>query len=80
MTMDDGTAVVTPIPASVLPGARWQPDVGPEARGVVERKLLGSAGEAVLDAAASILARGALPEEAHDPVTGLVVGVPRQRL
>ena len=74
VTMDDGAAIVTPLPAVALAGARWQPNVGPEARGLVERKLPGPAGEAVLDAAVSILARGASPVEAHDHVTGLVVG------
>ncbi len=72
--MDDETAVVTPLPVAALPGARWQPNVGPEAQGLVDRKLPGQAGEAVLDAAASILARGASPIEANDHVTGLVVG------
>lgn len=72
--MDDGTAVVTPLPATVLPGARWQPSIGPEARGLVERKLPRQAGEAVLDAAASILARGVSPARPNEHVTGLVVG------
>ncbi len=74
MTVDDGTAVVTPLSAATQPGARWQPNVGPEAQGLMERKLPGPAGEAVLDAAASILAHGVSPVEAHDHVTGLVVG------
>ena len=72
--MDEGTAVVTPLLAAQVPGARWQPNIGPEAQGLVERKLPGAAGEAVLDAAASILARGVSPAQPDDHVTGLVVG------
>ena len=74
MPINDGTAIVTPLPTAAPDGARWQPTVGPEAQGVVERKGLSQAGELVLDAAASILARGVPPAHANDHVTGLVVG------
>ena len=74
MTINDGTAIVTPLPTAAPHGARWQPTVGPEAQGVVGRKGLSQAGELVLDAAASILARGVPPAHANDHVTGLVVG------
>lgn len=75
MSEDDTTAVVTPMPAAYVSGAHWQPVVGPEARGVVERKRLPrEAGEMVIEAAASILARGANPSEQATHQTGLVVG------
>lgn len=75
MSADDPTAVVTPVPFAQVPGARWQPAVGPEARGVVDRKQLPrEAGEAVIEAAASILARGVNPNERENHQTGLVVG------
>lgn len=75
MTVDETAAVVTPMmPAGVL-GAQWQPVIGSEARGVVDRKRLpGDAGEAVIDAAASILARGVDPSAPQYQRTGLVVG------
>ena len=72
--MDDGTVIVTPFTAVVLPGARWQPNVGPEARRLIETKLPGRVGEEVLDAATLILGRGISPAQPIDHVTGLVVG------
>lgn len=74
MTTNDGTAVITPLPTAAPHSTRWQPTVGPEAQGVVERKGLAQAGGPVLDAAASILARGVPPAHPNDHVTGLVVG------
>ena len=75
MTVEQPTTVVTPTPTTHVPGAQWQPLVGSEARGVVERKRLPrEAGEAVIEAAASILARGACPTAVQDHRTGLVVG------
>jgi len=75
VSTDDTAAVVTPIPTAPVPGARWQPAVGLEARGVVERKRLPrEAGDAVIEAAASILARGVNPSERATYQTGLVVG------
>ena len=75
MTADNTTVVVTPITSTQAPGARWQPIVGPEARGVVDRKQLPEdAGEAIIDAAASILSRGVEPNENQNCQTGLVVG------
>ncbi|MDE0371280.1 MAG: hypothetical protein OXI73_01860 [Rhodospirillales bacterium] len=75
MTADHPITVVTPIPTTHVPVAQWQPAVGPEARGVVERKRLPrEAGEAVIEAAASILARGTHPTSPQDDRTGLVVG------
>ena len=74
MTDEDDAAIVTPLAAAQLPGARWQPIVGPEARTLVEHKLPAPSREIVLDAATSIIARGAPPRQAIDHVTGLVVG------
>ncbi|HED12884.1 MAG TPA: alpha-1,4 polygalactosaminidase [Gammaproteobacteria bacterium] len=75
MNDEDSTAIVTPLDTRKLaPGANWQPEIGAEARGIVERKLPGGAGDAVLDAAASILGRGVSPGQANDQKTGLVVG------
>ena len=75
MAVDETTAVVTPIAPVRVPGARWQPEVGPEARSVVERKQLpADAGEAIIEAAAAILARGANPTQNQSQQTGLVVG------
>ena len=77
MTAEEPTAIVTPLTASLaqVPGARWQPTIGTEARGVVDRKQLpGNAGEAVIEAAAAILARGVNPREPASRRTGLVVG------
>ena len=67
--------VVAPLRSNVLPGARWQPNVGPEARGVIDRKNLDLiAGDAIIESASSILARGAAPGEHQIERTGLVVG------
>ena len=75
MTSNEPTTVVTPVPIAHILGARWQPVVGPEARSVVDRKQLPrQAGEAVIEAAASILARGVHPNELQIHRTGLVVG------
>ena len=75
MTAEQPTTVVTPMPQTQVPGAQWQPLVGPEARGVVVRKQLArESGEAVIEAAASILARGAHLTGMHNHRTGLVVG------
>ena len=73
-TSDDGTVTVTPLPTTPAHGVRWLPVVSPEAQGVVDRKGLTQEGGRVLDAAASILARGVPPEHLSDHVTGLVVG------
>ncbi len=75
MSADDTTTVVTPMSTAQVPGALWQPIVGPEARGVVDRKRLPTeAGEVVIEAAASILARGVNPNQQGSHQTGLVVG------
>ena len=75
MTAEQSTTVVTPMPQTHVPGAQWQPLVGPEARGVVVRKrLTRETGEAVIEAATSILARGAHLTGMHNQRTGLVVG------
>lgn len=66
--------VVTPITTVQLPGATWQPIVGREARDLVKRKQLKAEGQAVIESAASILARGVAPTERHGHKTGLVVG------
>ncbi|MBN67298.1 MAG: alpha-1,4 polygalactosaminidase [Rickettsiales bacterium] len=69
------TAIVTPIPSSRTSSARWQPVIGPEARGIIDRKQLpADAGQGVLDAAASVLGRGADPRSPLSERTGLVVG------
>lgn len=73
--MNDTTAVVTPLSTPPIPGAHWQPQIGAEATGVVERKQLpADARTAVLEAAASILSRGVSPYDPRDHTTGLVVG------
>lgn len=75
VAMNDDTTVVTPLrPAQLPPGAQWQPNIGPEAQGLVERKLTGHAGDPVLDAASLVLARGISPIQRGRHVTGLVVG------
>lgn len=75
MTAGDHTVVVTPITEPPAPGATWQPQIGPEATGVVDRKQLpADARDAVLEAAASILSRGVNPHAPQDHTTGLVVG------
>lgn len=75
MTVEQSTTVVTPIATAQVPGAQWQPVVGSEARGVVERKRLPrEVGDAVIEAAASILARGTRPTGLPSHRTGLVVG------
>ena len=75
MTAEQPTTVVTPIATTHVPAAQWLPIVGPEARGVVERKRISrEAGEAVIEAAVSILARGARPTGVRNHRTGLVVG------
>ena len=71
----DEPIVVTPQPtASLPPGACWQPRIGDEAQGLIDRKLLGPEGKAVLAAAASILGCGVSPGQSNGQVAGLVVG------
>ena len=53
---------------------RWTPRIGPESRALIQRKLPGVAGDTVLGAAATILARGVSPEETELTIPGLVVG------
>ena len=74
MVTDGDPAIVTPIPAPTTPGAKWQPHIGQEAHALVGRQLAPQAGEAVLDAATSILSRGVSPAQPAEQVTGLVVG------
>ena len=76
MSVDDTVAVVTPISTNQVPAALWQPVVGPEVRGVVDRKQLpADAGEVVINSAVSILARGIDPScHQNYQRTGLVVG------
>lgn len=75
MRLDDNTAVVTPLGTPAAPGANWQPEIGPEATGLVDRKQLpGDGRDAVLETAASILSRGVNPKAPQDHSTGLVVG------
>ena len=75
MIDEQSTTVVTPMPTTHIPGAQWQPVVGIEARGVIDKKGLSrEAGGAVVEAAASILARGVCPTALRDYRTGLVVG------
>ena len=71
----DEPIVVTPQPtASLPPGACWQPRIGDEAQGLIDRKLPGPEGKAVLAAAASILGCGVSPGQSNGQVAGLVVG------
>ena len=75
MPPNETSAVVTPMDAQQVPGAQWQPSVGDEARGVVGRTgLPARVGDAVIDAAASILARGVDPSSGESQRSGLVVG------
>ena len=75
MSSTESTKIIEPVSVAHIPGARWQPFVGHEALGVVDRKQLpGKAGEKVLEAAASILSRGLNPETNDECHTGLVVG------
>jgi hypothetical protein len=64
---------VTPLAAPVRPGARWQPIIGVEAQGVVE-KLPRGARDQVLESAASILSKGVPPSAEQGQAIGLVVG------
>ncbi len=75
MATGPSNVVVTRMLTNGLPGARWQPNVGPEAKGVIERKNLDPVeGEAVIESASSILSRGVKPSERLVKRTGLVVG------
>lgn len=75
MTVDPSTTVVTPILSPRVHNAEWHPVVGQEARGVVDRKQLPrETSDAVIEAAASILARGLNPNGSEGHQTGLVVG------
>lgn len=69
----DRTAIVTPLATAMRPGAQWQPAIGDEAQGVVE-KLPREARDPVLQSAASILSKGAPPTAGAGHETGLVVG------
>ncbi|RWK96636.1 MAG: hypothetical protein EOR45_24105 [Mesorhizobium sp.] len=73
--MSDSQAVVIPIQRNLQPGARWQPEVGEEARDLVARKLGHESQETqdqLLESAASILSKSANPHAGRE--TGLVVG------
>lgn len=73
MTSPNGTTVVTPI--SRPNAAGWQPIVGNEAQGLIQRKQLPlDASAAVRDSAVSILSKGISPLGASNESTGLVVG------
>lgn len=75
--MSDGQAVVIPIQRNLQPGARWQPEVGEEARDLVARKLGHESQETqnqLLESAASILSKSASPHDVEGRETGLVVG------
>ena len=75
MTDDNTTVVVTPIISTQVPEVRWRPAIGVEAQRVANRKQLPEdVGEAIIEAAASILSRGVDPNENEDRQTGLVVG------
>ena len=75
MSVETSNLIVTPLSSNGLPGARWQPNVGFEARGVIDRKNLDPIeGEAVIESAASILSRGVEPGDCSVERTGLVVG------
>lgn len=77
--MTQNTATVTPISSPQVPGARWQPFIGDEARnlinGIVNKGILTrESADQILNTAASILARGADPTTRRGQETGLVVG------
>ena len=76
MGVDKATAVVTPISTARGRVAPWQPTIGLETKDVIDRKQLPTdAGEVVIDAAVSILARGVDPRDCQNyQRTGLVVG------
>lgn len=71
------SAVIIPLPAALRPGANWNPTIGEEARDLVARKLPNEPSEtreALLESAASILAKSVNPAAAEGRETGLVVG------
>jgi hypothetical protein len=75
MTVSGHAAIVTPMSEPSSPDATWQPQIGPEGTGVLDRKTLpAEARDAILQAAASILSRGVSPHAPQDHTTGLVVG------
>lgn len=69
------STLATPVAIARLPTKRWQPMVGVEAHGVLNRKQLPEGADgAVIGTAVSILSRGMDPEEGPNCQTGLVVG------
>jgi hypothetical protein len=73
--MNYDTAVITPLGPPEAADADWQPQIGPEASGVIDRKQLPlDARGAVLEAAITILQRGVNPAAPRAHTTGLVVG------
>lgn len=75
VSSDSNPTIVTPANVPPAPGRYWQPVIGSEARGLVDRKRLPrETGDAVVEAAASILAQGVDPDQEVGRRTGLVVG------
>ena len=75
--MSDAEGTVTPMAQPPMPpGALWQPFVGEQATGLMERqaKLDTEARAKTLTTAASILSRGRAPTGPEGCRTGLVVG------
>lgn len=78
MAAPQGDMRVSPMATPQARGARWQPVIGDEGRGVVHRALPADTAQtirdAVLESSASILSKGAPPREGASASTGLVVG------
>lgn len=75
--MANDSAIVTPVPPELPPGANWEVHIGDEAEELVARKLSHESQEArqaVLNSAASILSKSAHPNADTGSETGLVVG------
>ena len=73
-SLDDLVTITPHTEQQLSDGANWQPEVGIEARQLIERTLQDEEGSAVLRDAAAILGRGMSPQDSAQVVTGLVVG------
>ncbi|MEX2375298.1 MAG: Z1 domain-containing protein [Dehalococcoidia bacterium] len=75
--MANNPEVVIPFPQDLPLGAKWQPQIGEEARDLVARKLGHESQEtrdALLESATSILSKSVDPQSEGGRETGLVVG------
>lgn len=75
--MPNGSTIITPIDSPHRPGANWNPYIGEEAQELVGYKLAHESREAqaaILNSAASVLAKSVNPTASTGSETGLVVG------